>query len=242
MVRGIRRPPGRFSRLCFRGRSAAATPAMRCAMRVATLRNGPAAVPTWLKSSTFVDWHWVCTVKALDSICLRGDSAMNTFHERSRAIGVVVAAVMLVPVYVVRAQPSDDQQRAARRQAILQQDQLFTEEGEIVYQDETRVPPPQLIQRAQAAPSAKRDSDPQPYTVYRPYDWRGHYYSDSRVRYYYTPPRARYYSRYPGYYEPYYGRAYYGYRGYYYGAPRFGYNDYPYGGTVRVGGFRLYWR
>ncbi|MEX2092821.1 MAG: hypothetical protein WD971_09100 [Pirellulales bacterium] len=166
---------------------------------------------------------------------------MNAIHNRTRAVGILLAAAMLVPACVARAQPSEDQELAARRQAILQQEQLFTEEGEIIYQDETKVPPPQIVKPEPAAPSAARTREPQRQTVYRPFDWRGHYYGDPNVRYYYGPPRGRYYARYPGYYYPYNDRPYYGDR-YYHGTPRFGYDDYPYNGAARVGRFRFYWR
>jgi hypothetical protein len=132
---------------------------------------------------------------------------------------------------------NEEQELAARRQAILQHDQLFTDDGQIVDLDAVRMPPPQPV-----APTAVRTSEPQTQTVYRPIGWRGRSYGRPYAGYYYGPPRGRYYARYPGSYDPSYGGYGYGYPGSYYGTPRFGYYDYPYGGAARVGPVRVFWR
>jgi hypothetical protein len=157
---------------------------------------------------------------------------MNRFQIKLCAVGVVCAASLLAVVGAARAQIfNEDQELAARRQAILRQDEFITDDGRIIDQDDVRLPPPQTV-----VAFAKPRQVPVETVA-----WVGRYYGRPYAGNYYAPPRARYYARYPGYYAPYYGYGGYGYgnRGYYFGAPRY-YNS-PYG-TARVGGLRFYWR
>lgn len=117
---------------------------------------------------------------------------------------------------------------AARRQAILQLDELVTEDGQLIDQDAT------LVRATRATYRSSPDSTP-----FQEVRWgRGGYYGRSYYRpyggYYYGP---RTYARYPRYYDPY--RSYYG--------PRYGYYGYSYPyygrpyGAARVGPMRFYW-
>jgi hypothetical protein len=174
---------------------------------------------------------------------------MNMLHYKTRATGVLLAALVLAPG-VSRAQTSRDQDPGARRDAILQQDQIVTEDGQIINQVGVLAPPPVPVAPAPAAPSVARSSETPAQAAYRPVNWRGRYYGRPYA-YYYGPQRDYRYRDYryrdygpnfgpnfgPNYYQPPYG-----YRTYYYGTPRFGYYDYPYGGAARVGPFRVYWR
>ncbi len=162
---------------------------------------------------------------------------MNTLLFKTCLLGISFGATMLAPVGIARSQASADQELAARRQAIVQREELITEDGQIVDQDEVVNLPPRPV-----APSTVSASQPQLQIVYRPISWRGRYDARRYAGYNYGPPRGRFYARYPSYYDPYYGGYGYGYRGYYYGTPRFGYYDYPYGGAARVGPLRIYWR
>jgi len=163
---------------------------------------------------------------------------MNMLHSKTRLIGLLVGSLILAPGAVSRAQTNEDQELAARRQAILQQDQLVTEDGQIISQDEVLVPPPVSVAPARAAAPVVRASEPQTQVVYQPVNRRGRFYGRPNAGFYYGPPRA--YRNWD--YGPSYYRSYYGYHSHYYGTPRFGYYDSPYGGTARVGPLRFYWR
>ena len=161
---------------------------------------------------------------------------MTNSRYKLAATSFLLVAGTLLPT-AARAQ-STDQEQTARRQAILQQDQFITEDGEIVDQDAIVLPPPQATFR-----------ETQSSTPVQQVRWRGRYYGGPAG--YYGAPRAQYYARYPSYYDP-YSRAYgyggyrnyytpgYGYRGY----SGYGYRDYGYrypNGAARVGPLRFYW-
>ncbi len=154
---------------------------------------------------------------------------MNTTIHRTQlrkgAVGGFLLAALVAPLGTANAQSNVADSLEARRAAILQQDQLFTDDGQLLETDAVVATPTQSVPVQTVA-------------------WRGRYY---RPSYYYGAPRARYYARYPSYYDnynSYYGSPYYGgygevYRGGYYGRP--GYYGYPYG-AARVGPLRFYWR
>jgi len=165
---------------------------------------------------------------------------MNMLHYKTRATGVLLAALVLAPG-VSRAQTSRDQDLGARRDAILQQDQFVTEDGQIIHQEGVLASPPEPVAPAPAASSVARSSESPAQAVYRPVNGRGRYYGRPYA-YNYGPQRDYRYRDYGPNYGPNYYQPPYGYRTYYYGTPRFGYYDYPYGGAARVGPFRVYWR
>jgi hypothetical protein len=159
--------------------------------------------------------------------------------------GLLGGAALILAASPALAQVDQDQSLDARRNAILAQDQIFTDDGEVVDQDSVQVPAPLTF--APAVSIRTSDGSSRVQTV----GWRNRYYGRPYGAYYYGPPRARYYSGYRGYYGSpyrYYGDAYYGgygygYRGGYYGTPRVGYYDGYYGGgAVRVGPLRVGWR
>jgi hypothetical protein len=136
---------------------------------------------------------------------------------KAHVLGILLGAATLTSAGFTRAQAIAEPDLATRRQAILQRDQLITDDGRII--------------KADAALS------PQSQSVFRQASWRGRYYGRPYAGYY-GSPRGRYYARYPSYYQPYDG---YRYPGAYYGTPRNGYYDTPYGGAARVGRFRVFW-
>ena len=130
---------------------------------------------------------------------------------------------------------NEEQELAARRQAILQQDQLFTEDGQIVDPDAVPVPPPQPV-----APPAIHARVDDTAALTRS---DGAVAMDGRMLATITVRRGAVITpAIPATTTRYYGGYGYGYRGNYYGTPRFGYYDYPYGGAARVGPMRFYWR
>lgn len=158
---------------------------------------------------------------------------MRTSTYRQVAASSLFVVAGLLPS-VGRAQ-SDD--AAARRHAILQQDQSVNDEGQLIDQDAT------LVAATRAGFRGAPDSAPVQQVRWR----RGAYYGGG-----YNRPYAAYYggSRYsapfPRNYEPYYGGYRYGYRTYGPGYGYYGYGDpYFYGGgpygTARVGRFRVFW-
>ena len=159
-----------------------------------------------------------------------GVSAMNTLYHKFGATSLLFVAALSIPTGVnAQAVVDRDQEFAARRAAILQQDQFITDDGVIVDQNDVVLPPSQL-----AAPAR----------TFQTVGWRGRYYGRPYAGYY-AAPRARYYARYPGYYNggPYYSGYGYGYGGYYARPYGYGYRGYPYGGYgARVGPGRVFWR
>jgi hypothetical protein len=164
---------------------------------------------------------------------------MNTLKNRFVASLLFVAAA-IAPNFA-RAQAGDD--LAARRQAILQQDELVTDDGQIIEQSVAVVPATRATFR--------NSGDAAPFQEVR---WRrgygGHYggYYGRPYGAYYGGPRN--YARYPQYYDPYYRGGYgygggYGYRAYgpgydYYRSDRPYYYGRPYG-AARVGPLRVIW-
>ena len=168
---------------------------------------------------------------------------MNTLRFKTCTKGIILTALVLAPIGAsgARSQTMVDQELAARRQAILQQDQLTTDDGQIIDQDAVLVPPPPPVVPEPVVAPIARTSEPAPQSVFSTVNWRDRYYARPYASFYYGPPRGyRYWDYGPSYYRPDYGD--YGYRSCYYGTPRLGYYDYPYGGTARVGPLRFYWR
>jgi hypothetical protein len=153
--------------------------------------------------------------------------------------GLLAGAALMLAALPTTAQVNQQQSLDARRSVILTQDQIFTDDGEVVDQDAVQVPAPLTV--APAVSIRTSDGSTNVQTV----GWRNRYYGRPYGAYYYGPPRARYYSGYRGYYDPgpYYRGYGYGYRGGYYGTPRVGYYDGYYGGgAVHVGPIRVGWR
>jgi hypothetical protein len=150
---------------------------------------------------------------------------MNT-PQKMLVASLLFGAAALAPNFA-SAQASDD--LAARRQAILQQDELLTDDGQIIEQDVALDPATRATFRSSPEVS--------PFQEVR---WRrgAFYYGGRPYSAYYGRPR--YYARYPRYYDG------YGYRNYYrpgYGYDRYGapyYYGRPYG-AARVGPLRVIW-
>jgi hypothetical protein len=190
-----------------------------------------AIVPNCRDSPASLDWHSLCNYWRLanPNLLVRlGANVMNT-PKNMLVASLLFGAAALAPNFA-RAQAGDD--LAARRQAILQQDELVTDDGQIIEQNVAVVPATRATFR--------NSGDAAPFQEVR---WRrgyGGYYGRSYGAYYGGP---RGYARYPGYYDPYYGGGYgYGYRAY---GPGYGYDrPYYYGrpyGAARVGPLRVIW-